>query len=384
MSATGTARETGEGASPTAPAEAGARGWKDIAWRLWAEYGEDRIALIAAGATFYLLLALFPALAAFVAIYGFVADPLTIADHIAFLGGVLPTGGVELISTQLKALASQDAAALSFAFIFGLLFAIWSANSGIKTLFEALNVAYDATEKRSFLKLNLVSLLFTLGAILIGILFIASVGIVPAVLALAGLGSIAETLISLARWPVLFLAAVAGITILYRYGPCRRRTEWRWVDRGARARHGALAARLDPVLLVPDEFRRLQRHLRLARRGDRLHDVDLDLGGDPAGLRRAERATGARDHRRSLSSRRPVRAIRRWRTRSPKAAARTARRRRSLARCADWPSPPQRSAPPMRCARSSAARRDKRRRGPSDTGREGANGADSGPAARIH
>ena len=233
MSATGTAREAGASGSASAPNKAPAPDWKAIAWRLWAEYGEDRIALIAAGATFYLLLALFPALAAFVAIYGFVADPLTIADHIAFLGGVLPSGGVELISTQLKALASQDAAALSFAFIFGLLFAIWSANSGIKTLFEALNVAYDTTEKRGFLKLNLVSLLFTVGAILIGILFIASVGIVPAVLALAGLGSIAETLISLARWPVLFLAAVAGITILYRYGPCRRRTEWRWVDRGA-------------------------------------------------------------------------------------------------------------------------------------------------------
>ena len=233
MSTTGTALEAAESGSATAQSVAPARSWKDIIWRLWAEYGEDRIALIAAGATFYLLLALFPALAAFVALYGFVADPLTIADHIAFLGGVLPTGGVELISAQLKALASQDEAALSFAFIFGLLFAVWSANNGIKTLFEALNVAYDATEKRGFFKLNLVSLLFTIGAIVIAILFIVSVGIVPAVLALVGLGSIAETLISLARWPVLFVAAAAGITILYRYGPCRGRTEWRWVDRGA-------------------------------------------------------------------------------------------------------------------------------------------------------
>jgi membrane protein len=105
-------------------------GWKDILWRVYNEFFADRITLIAAGATFYLLLALFPALAAFVSLYGFVADPVTIADHIAFLGSVLPSGGVELIRTQLQALARANNAALSFAFVFGLAFALWSASSG--------------------------------------------------------------------------------------------------------------------------------------------------------------------------------------------------------------------------------------------------------------
>ncbi len=217
----------------TTPSEMPVEGWKDILWRVQAEFFADRIMLIAAGATFYLLLALFPALAAFVALYGFVADPATIADHIAFLGSVLPSGGVELIRTQLQALATQDEAALSFAFIFGLLFALWSANGGIKTLFEALNVAYEETEKRSFVRLNLVSLLFTLGAIAIGILFIICVGIVPAVLAFAGLSGAEETLISLLRWPALILVSSAAISILYRYGPSRERAKWRWVTWGS-------------------------------------------------------------------------------------------------------------------------------------------------------
>jgi membrane protein len=208
-------------------------GWKDILWRLKSEVSQDRVTLIAAGATFYLLLALFPALAAFVSIYGFVADPVTIADHIAFLGGVLPSGGIDLIRAQLESLAAQDEAALSFGFIFGLGLALWSANNGIKTLFEAMNIAYDETEKRSFITLNAVSLLFTLGAIIIAILFIVSVGVVPAVLAFVGLGSVAETLISLARWPVLLIAAALGISILYRYGPSRERAKWRWVTWGA-------------------------------------------------------------------------------------------------------------------------------------------------------
>jgi membrane protein len=214
-------------------------GWKDILWRLYEEFTADRVTLIAAGATFYLLLALFPALAAFVSVYGFVADPVTIADHIAFLGGVLPSGGVDLIRAQLQTLAAQNSAALSFGFVFGLLFALWSANNGIKTLFEALNIAYEEDEKRSFIQLNLVSFVFTLGAIVIGILFIVSVGVVPAVLAFVGLNGAEELLISLLRWPVLIIVSTLAISVLYRYGPSRERAQWSWVTWGS-----ALAAML--------------------------------------------------------------------------------------------------------------------------------------------
>ena len=225
--------EHGRGRDATGPSHLNLEAWKDILWRVWAEFNQDRVTLIAAGATFYLLLALFPALAAFVSIYGFVADPVTIADHIAFLGGILPSGGVELIERQLESLASQDTASLSFGFLFGLALALYSANNGIKTLFEAMNIAYDETEKRSFITLNLISLLFTLGAIIIGILFIVGVGVVPAVLAFVGLGGITEFLIWVLRWPILFVAAAAAISILYRYGPSRERAKWSWVTWGA-------------------------------------------------------------------------------------------------------------------------------------------------------
>jgi membrane protein len=225
--------ERGRGREADTPSDIPAPGWKDIFWRVMSEFSEDRVTLIAAGATFYLLLSLFPALAAFVSIYGVVADPSTIADHIAFLGGILPSGGVEMIQSQLQSLISADQDSLSFAFIFGLLFALYSANNGVLTLFEAMNIAYDETEKRSYLKLYGTSFLFTLGAIIVGILFIVSVGVVPAVLSFLHLGGITETLISLLRWPVLFAASVFGISLLYRYGPSRERAKWRWVTWGS-------------------------------------------------------------------------------------------------------------------------------------------------------
>ncbi|WP_102957551.1 YihY/virulence factor BrkB family protein [Mangrovicella endophytica] len=227
------ASEPDRGRDARAPQHIPWRGWKDILVRIYFSFFEDRVMLIAAGATFYLLLALFPALAVFVSLYGFVADPVTIADHIAFIGQFLPPAGTELLETQLKTLARQDPASLSVGFISGLLFSLWSANNGIKTLFEAMNVAYGENEERSFLKLNAVAFCFTLGAVFIGILLITLVGIVPAVMSILGLESFADLLIAAARWPVAFALIVGAIAFVYRFGPSRNRARWSWVLFGA-------------------------------------------------------------------------------------------------------------------------------------------------------
>lgn len=208
-------------------------GWKDVFWRVWSKTSDDRLMLIAAGTTFYTLLALFPALAAFVSVYGFVADPRTIADQIGFLSEILPSGGYEMILAQLQALASQETGVLSFGFLFGLAVALWSANNGIKALFNAMNIAYAETEKRGIIKLNVISFLFTLGTIFVGVLLLFSIGIIPALLALFPIGSSTEFLIYVLRWPVLVLIVAAAITLIYRFGPSREKAKWRWLTWGA-------------------------------------------------------------------------------------------------------------------------------------------------------
>ena len=227
------AGQQGRGRDAEGPTEIPARGWLDVLWRVWSGISEDRILLVAAGTTFYLLLALFPALAAFVSLYGFVSDPTTIAEHVAFLGGVLPSGGLDIIKGQLQSLASQESGALSFGFLSGLAIALWSANNGIKSLFEGMNVAYGETEKRGFVRLNLLSMAFTLGAMLIAIGLIVSVGVVPALLALVSLDGWTETLVRVLRWPLLVVMVGIGMAILYRFGPSRERAKWRWLSWGA-------------------------------------------------------------------------------------------------------------------------------------------------------
>ena len=227
------ASEPGRGRDARGPFDIPWRGWKDIAYRLWFSFFEDRVMLIAAGATFYLLLALFPAFAVFVSFYGIVANPSTIADHIAFIGQFLPRAGTDILTSQLEYLVTRDPASLSVGFLTSLMFSLWSANNGIKTLFEAMNVAYGEQERRSFLKLNAVAFCFTMGAVFIGILMIIAVGVIPAIMGIVGASSWSDELIAMARWPVLFAIIVGAISMIYRYGPSRNRARWSWVLFGA-------------------------------------------------------------------------------------------------------------------------------------------------------
>jgi membrane protein len=226
------ADEKGRGRSADTPTEIPALGWKDILWRTYEEFNKDRIMSVAAGVTYYALLAVFPAIAALVSIYGLFADPGTIQDHLNTLSGVLPGGALDIIREQVIRIASQGGGTLGFGFIFGLGLSLWSSNAGMKAIFDALNIVYGEEEKRSFIKLNLLSLSFTLGAIAFILIALAGIIVLPIVLSFIGLGSGTEWLVSLARWPILLIGVVSGLSLIYRFGPSRDKAEWRWVTPG--------------------------------------------------------------------------------------------------------------------------------------------------------
>lgn len=184
--------------------------------------------LIAAGSTFYLLLALFPALTAFVSVYGFFADRALVAANSSLLTGILPADSISLIRSQLESLATQQINLLSLGFVVGLSVALWSANNGAKAIFEALNVAYSEHESRSFLKLNLISFAFTFGIMVWGGVIITLLAVLPNILQRFGIGGWATSLLTVLRWPTILVVVGAAISITYRIGPDREPAQWRW------------------------------------------------------------------------------------------------------------------------------------------------------------
>ena len=209
------------------------RGWKDILWRTYNQIGEDRLLAVGAGAVFYLLLAMFPAITAFVSSYGLFANTRTIAENLAALSNVIPQGGLAIIQEQVVRLTQTSNSALGFGFFFGLALALWSANAGMKAIIDALNVVYDEGEKRSFIKLNLVSLAFTLGALVFLAAALSAVVILPLALSWLGFESMTGQLLAIFRWPALMVVVLLWLAVLYRFGPSRREAKWRWISTGS-------------------------------------------------------------------------------------------------------------------------------------------------------
>jgi membrane protein len=224
----------GRGRSASKPTDIPAKGWKDIAWRVYDGIQNDRVLLVSAGVTFYGLLALFPATAAIVSLYGLFADANTINDHLGLISGFLPEGALQIVGDQIKRIAAQPQGTLGLAFFGTLAVSLWGANAGTKAIFDALNIIYKEREKRGLIGLTLTSLAFTLGAIVVVIIAMAGIVAAPVALKLLGISPQSSTSwLTVLRWPLLYLVILFALACLYRYGPSRNKPQWRWVTWGS-------------------------------------------------------------------------------------------------------------------------------------------------------
>jgi membrane protein len=226
-------QQDGRGRRAVSPFEIPLTGWKDIAWRTYEEIGNDRLLAVSAGVVFYGLLALFPAITALVSSYALFAEAGTIGRHLALAAALMPAGAFGIVEEQIARITQTGGGGLSLAFIIGLLIAIWSANAGMKAMIDALNVIYEEKEKRSFVRLNLISLVMTLAILSFLLVAIGAVIVLPLVFAWLGMQGSAEWALSLLRWPAIMLVISVGLAMLYRFGPSRDDAQWRWLSVGA-------------------------------------------------------------------------------------------------------------------------------------------------------
>ncbi|MER0237459.1 YihY/virulence factor BrkB family protein [Fulvimarina sp. MAC8] len=215
------------------PAEIPKQGWKDVVMRVKDRFDDHSVTLIAAGITFYILLALFPAITALVAIYGLLADPATIQSQISNLEGIVPSGALGIIQSQLERLTSQTESSLSIAFAISLLLSIYSSTKGVKALFKATNIAYEEKDERGFIKQNLISMGFVVASIVLAIFAIATLVVIPSILSLLPLPAGVTVLVAIIPPILLALLAMAWIAGLFRFGPDRRSPTFKWLTPGA-------------------------------------------------------------------------------------------------------------------------------------------------------
>jgi len=188
---------------------------------------------MAAGITFYALLAMFPGIASIVSLYGMFADRASIAHVLDAVAPYVPGGAIAVLHTELQRLIVQKPEKLDFAFFGGFVVATWSASGGLKALIDGLNASYETEEERSFLRLSMVAFALTLAAFAFGTIVLALAVIVPSAMHHSELLREAALPFELLRVPVAFVLCALLLEAVYRLGPDRETRRRRLISWGS-------------------------------------------------------------------------------------------------------------------------------------------------------
>jgi membrane protein len=149
------------------------------------------------------------------------------------LSDVLPAQAYDIVIEQVRRLVQASSRSLGWSLAVSLALAFWSATAGTQALFAALNIAYEEPERRTILQFYLSAFTFTFAGILGGVIMLLAIVYVPIWFALFGYSHAFELLVKIGRWPFLALLVLCLLSLLYRYGPCRRAAKWHWVTVGS-------------------------------------------------------------------------------------------------------------------------------------------------------
>lgn len=199
---------------------------------------DDDVTTIASGVAFFVVLAVFPGIAAIVGLYSLFAGPRLGEVLEGALPSVLPDYAVRVISRQIRYMVTDgasDAEQLGVASVFGVATLVLSINRGTTALFRGLNTVYGQNDRRSLVKLIAKSLAFTIGGIAFLFFAVAAVVLLPGLLRVLGLEAATAHIVDLLRWPAILVVVGLTLAVVYRFGPSRDIVDWRWIAFGSAA-----------------------------------------------------------------------------------------------------------------------------------------------------
>src|SRR3954471_1039136 len=178
------------------------------------------VLVLAAGLSYYFVMALFPALILFAALVAYLPIPDLFNQALDIVGRVVPPDSMGLVR---KILADVIAPGRRAFFSFGVIGTIWATSGGFSAMMDALNVSYDVPETRPFWKTR--PLAFLLAAIT-GTLFLTALALMilgprfGEVLAHhAHLSAAFVTAWPYLQWGIAIIFAILAIELLYYIGP---------------------------------------------------------------------------------------------------------------------------------------------------------------------
>ena len=199
------------------------------------QIGETNLALVSAGVGFFGMLSLFPAIAALIALLSLLADPVVVLAQLEEMRGLLPDDVYDIFYLQIESLVTTSSDTLGWAGAISVVAALWSARAGVAAMMTGLNAVYGE-RNRATLSHYFRAVMLTLALVGVGVVALVTLVIAPVVLAFFLLGGVAGLLAEGLRWTIALSVLLAGVSVLYRFGPNRE------VDHQRAVRVGAVVA----------------------------------------------------------------------------------------------------------------------------------------------
>ena len=204
--------------------------------RVWASSYEDGVYNRAAELAYFFFLSLFPGVIFITTLLGFVFKSNTQLTVLLlqYLSTTLPGTAFELIRTVITEVTRSSG---SGKLTFGILAALWTANSGMNALEDALNAVYKVKESRPLWKTYGIALSLTVAASLLIIaaltVFLYGGALVQKVSDTVGLKPVFYWTWKIAQWPIALFFVSLVASMVYYAAPNVKQRCWQWLSPGA-------------------------------------------------------------------------------------------------------------------------------------------------------
>jgi membrane protein len=221
---------------PTSLTQITMASWRYLLRRTLREFMREECPDLAAGLTYFGVLAVLPALIALISVLGLFGQRSSAVSTILDVARrIVPVTSLDLIRPALERLAQNSGATLGL--VLGVGAALWVVANYVGAFSRAMNRIYGIAEGRPIWKLQPLMLLVT---VLLGLLCSISVLLLaisgPLARALGGvlgLGSTAVLIWNVCKWPVLLGIVLVVVALLYYLTPNIRQPRFRWLSPGA-------------------------------------------------------------------------------------------------------------------------------------------------------